>query len=64
MIHGFLARWRNGYWRLCLHRSHRLNLPCYRGQTYDHQCGKHNDSCFHGCVTARRIFNDTEATDA
>lgn len=47
--HAFLRRFRCGYWRRCDHRSHRLHLPCYRGLTYDGQCGRHNESCFNGC---------------
>lgn len=49
MIHKFLKRWRRGYYRLCVHRSHHLRLPCYRLQTYDHQCSKHNGTCFNAC---------------
>ena len=53
MIGAFLARWRGGYYRRCLHRSHRLRLACWRGQTYDHQCGKHNRTCFNTCPATR-----------
>lgn len=49
MIHAFLERYRNGFYRLCRHRSHRLRLPCYRGFTYGGFCGKHNTTCFHVC---------------
>ena len=37
----------------CLHRSHRLRLPCLREATYDHLCGKHNTTCFNGCGESR-----------
>jgi hypothetical protein len=50
--HIFLRRFRNGYWRRCEHRSHRLGLRCYRGFTYDGYCSKHNGTCFNGCVAA------------
>lgn len=53
MIHAFLERFHHGYYRLCWHRSHRLNLACWRFQTYDQQCGKHNDACFNGCEKER-----------
>lgn len=41
MIHAILARYRNGYHRLCVHRSRRLGLRCYRGQVYDGLCPRH-----------------------
>lgn len=41
MIHKFFATWRHGYYRLCIHRSRRLHLPCYRGQVYDGLCSRH-----------------------
>lgn len=62
MIHKFLRSWRGGYWRRCVHRSHRLGVPCWRGFAYDGYCGKHNESCFnHICRTpfltaARKTF--------
>lgn len=46
MIHAFLRRYRNGYYRRCLHRSHRLRLRCYRGFVYDGFCYRHNETCF------------------
>src|SRR5688572_11559598 len=30
----------------CRHRSHRLNLPCWRWFTYDGFCAKHNNTCW------------------
>ena len=51
-LHWFLKRWQNGYYRLCVHRSHLLRLPCFRVQTYDHRCGKHNLPCL--CWLDRR----------
>lgn len=41
-IHHFLRRYKHGYYRLCLHRSRRLGLPCFRGLVYDGYCAKHN----------------------
>ena len=61
MIHAFLRRYRDGYWRLCGHRSHRLRLRCYRGFTYDGYCGKHNASCFNAVdhrTAARTVFGE------
>jgi hypothetical protein len=37
---------RRGYWRRCLHRSHKWGLRCQRGLVYDGYCFKHNRSCF------------------
>jgi hypothetical protein len=31
----------------CTHRNHLLKLRCRRESTYQYQCAKHNDSCFH-----------------
>lgn len=36
-------------WEYCLHRSHGIQLPCWRWSEYDGQCGKHNTTCFHAC---------------
>jgi hypothetical protein len=60
MIHAFLRRYQNGYWRRCTHRSHRLGLICWRGFTYDGFCSKHNGSCFNdGCPTpATRLYGE------
>jgi hypothetical protein len=46
VIHAFLRRFRDGYYRRCVHRSHRLHLPCYRELVYDGYCGGHNQSCY------------------
>lgn len=43
MIHRFFRWYAHGYYRLCVHRSRRLRLPCYRFVTYDGYCGRHND---------------------
>lgn len=53
MIHRLLAKSANGYWTLCFHRSHRLRLPCYRFQTSDGRCAKH-DEYFHQCPPGRQ----------
>lgn len=39
------------HWRYCSHRSHRLNLRCWRWFVYDGYCGHHNASCYIGCPT-------------
>lgn len=41
-LHRFLRQYKHGYYRLCLHRSRRLRLPCFRGLVYDGYCAKHN----------------------
>lgn len=46
MIHRLLRTWKNGYYRRCEHRSHRLHLRCYRGFVTDGYCDHHNDTCF------------------
>lgn len=39
--------WVGGYnWRYCLHRSHRLRLPCWRWFVYDGYCHHHNRTCY------------------
>jgi hypothetical protein len=48
-IHKFLRRYKGGLYRLCLHRSHRLRLPCFRLFHWDGQCYKHDDTCPLGC---------------
>lgn len=50
MIRAYLMCWRYGYYRLCVHRSHRLHLPCFRLVTSDGKCSKHNGTCFHQCL--------------
>lgn len=40
------------YWRYCLHRSHRWNLPCWRWSVYDSYCGPHNHTCYTDCPEA------------
>ncbi|WP_395109802.1 hypothetical protein [Actinomadura sp. SCN-SB] len=54
MIHRLLRTYHGGYHRLCVHRSHRLRLPCYRGLTYDGLCTKHNRTCFNICPREAR----------
>lgn len=36
-------------WAYCTHRSHALGLACWRWDTYDGQCPRHNASCYHAC---------------
>lgn len=38
----------------CVHRSHRLRLPCLREAVYDHWCGRHNSACWDGCPKEAR----------
>ena len=40
--------------RRCVHRSHRLRLPCLRPRTYDGLCARHNGTCFLRCPGAVR----------
>lgn len=34
------------HWQYCLHRSHRLGLPCWRWHLYDGFCLCHNRTCW------------------
>lgn len=47
-------------WRYCIHRSHRVGLPCWRFMIYDAQCAQHNGSCYSGCENPDR----TETSEA
>lgn len=37
------------YWKYCVHRSHRLALPCWRWFAADGYCARHNASCWAAC---------------
>jgi len=38
------------HWTYCIHRSHRLRLPCWRWSHWDGYCRRHIGTCWSSCT--------------